>query len=156
MYRKLRYFLDQEENDELVAEFNRYDREIPVSLSREMLWCWVMDTIVHCANHTVAEVPWTWPQLGDYIPESIVDEIERHCDNVALEMHADRIHAEYVEEYNTMLANIRTALMGLTRCASAKITLESILSILEDYKARSVRLAEINFQLAKLVLEINT
>ena len=96
MSRKLRLFVDQEQSDAVVAEFNRYDRIIPMSLSREMLYCWVMDTIVHAVNNVIAEVPWEWPALGDYIPESIADEIDMFCDNVAAGIHSHAPHEEYI------------------------------------------------------------
>ena len=155
MSRKLRLFVDQEQSDAVVAEFNRYDRIIPMSLSREMLYCWVMDTIVHAVNNVIAEVPWEWPALGDYIPESISDEIDMFCDNVAAGIHSHAPHEEYVAEYKGMLSGVRETIQGVTRSDAADEVYETIKSVCQDYNASSVKLLEINYVLSKLVLEFN-
>lgn len=155
MSRKLRLFLDSEQNDTLVEEFNRYDRNIPMSLSREMLYCWVMDTIVHAVNGAVADVPWEWPGLGDYIPESIQDEVDKFCDNVAATIHANARHDEYVSEYRGMLDDVTLTIRGITRSDAAKEVYETLITVSEDYNASSVKLLEVNFQLCKLVLGFN-
>lgn len=155
MSRKLRLFIEQEESDAVVAEFNRYDRVIPLSLSREMLYCWVMDIIVHAVNNAIAEVPWDWPELGDYIPESIQEEIDRFCDDVAAEIHANAEHYAYAEEYRGMIDGITSTLRGVTKSEAASTVYETIKSITENYNASSVKLLEINYVLSKLVLEFN-
>ena len=155
MSRKLRLFIDQEESDAVVAEFNRYDRVIPMSLSREMLYCWVMDIIVNAVNNEISEVPWDWPELGDYIPESIQDEIDRFCDDVAAEIHANAEHYAYAEEYRGMLDGISETLRGVTKSDAAGIVFATVKSISENYNASSVKLLEINYALSKLVLEFN-
>lgn len=155
MSRKLRLFIDQEESDAVVAEFNRYDRIIPMSLSREMLYCWVMDTLVHAVNNVIAEVPWTWPELGDYIPEPIADEIDMFCDNVAAGIHARAPHEEYVAEYKGMLSAVREIIQGIVRTDAAADVYETIKAVCENYNASSVKLLEINYVLSKLVLEFN-
>lgn len=155
MSRKLRLFIDQEESDAVVAEFNRYDRIIPMSLSREMLYCWVMDIIVDAVNNAISEVPWDWPELGDYIPEHIQNEIDKFCDDVAAEIHANAEHAAYAEEYRGMLSDVSTTLRGITKSDAAGIVFATIKSITENYNASSVKLLEINYVLSKLVLEFN-
>lgn len=155
MSRKLRLFIDQEQSDDVVAEFNRYDRIIPLSLSREMLYCWVMDTIVHAVNNVVGDVPWEWPELGDYIPESIANEIDMFCDNVAAGIHAHAPHEEYVAEYKGMLSAVRDTILGITRSDAAKEVYETVLFVTNEYNASSVTLLEINFHLSKLVLGFN-
>lgn len=155
MSRRVRLFIGPEQSDEVVAEFNRYDRVIPMSLSREMLYCWIMDTIVHAVNNIVAEVPWSWPGLGEYVPETIQNEIERFCDNVAAEIHAHATHDEYVCEYNGMLDGVMATIRGVTKSEAARNVYETVLDITNDYTASSVKLLEINYQLAKLVLEFD-
>lgn len=136
-------FIEERINNSLVHEFNR-DCERIRWVKYDQIYCWLAQCVIDQIN---TDIPWH---------TGICDEVVKEIEALLAE---EFLHVDYDTEPDNagfmsavqLTSDVLTALMSTAAYQDFR---DVIAGCLEDYRFSGVRLVELDYQIAKLTLEI--